>query len=164
MIDDWDDVINDVVKQSMIWALENDAELAKDLALANLDEIARLKAQVKVLQTELDTPSAAITQLKQAAERRTAQRDEALAELDRVNALLRASESMLRAVEDSVSDPRRAIIKADRLAGQAMIEAHAAKAKYPEIWDECAEAYSEWMWNNPGPSGVPSDPPRNPYE
>lgn len=33
-----------------------------------------------------------------------------------------------------------------------------------EAWDEAAEATSEWMWNNPSPSGIHHDPPRNPYE
>ncbi|WP_330473792.1 hypothetical protein [Terrabacter sp. C0L_2] len=32
-----------------------------------------------------------------------------------------------------------------------------------EAWDEAAEATAEWMWNNPSPSGIPHDPPRNPY-
>lgn len=30
-------------------------------------------------------------------------------------------------------------------------------------WDEGAEATADWMANNPGPSGTPRDPPRNPY-
>lgn len=33
-----------------------------------------------------------------------------------------------------------------------------------EVWDEAAEATAEWMATNPGPSGIGSDPPRNPYE
>lgn len=33
-----------------------------------------------------------------------------------------------------------------------------------QVWDNCAEAYSDWMWNNPTPAGIPIDPPRNPYE
>ena len=33
-----------------------------------------------------------------------------------------------------------------------------------EVWVESAEATAEWMANNPGPSGIPSDPPTNPYE
>lgn len=31
-------------------------------------------------------------------------------------------------------------------------------------WSEGAEATAEWMANNPGPSGIPIDPPSNPYE
>jgi len=31
------------------------------------------------------------------------------------------------------------------------------------LWDEGAEATAEWMANNPGPSGIPHDPPHNPY-
>lgn len=31
-------------------------------------------------------------------------------------------------------------------------------------WEEGAEATAEWISNNPGPSGIPADPPRNPYE
>jgi hypothetical protein len=37
----------------------------------------------------------------------------------------------------------------------------AAKA---EAWDEAAEAVADWMSNNPSPSGIPHDPPRNPYD
>ena len=33
-----------------------------------------------------------------------------------------------------------------------------------EIWAEGFEQALEWMQNNPGPSGEPLDPPRNPYE
>lgn len=33
-----------------------------------------------------------------------------------------------------------------------------------QAWDEGAEATAEWMASNPGPSGVGSDPPSNPYE
>lgn len=32
-----------------------------------------------------------------------------------------------------------------------------------QTWDEAAEATAEWMATNPGPSGIPADPPRNPY-
>lgn len=31
------------------------------------------------------------------------------------------------------------------------------------VWDEGAEATIEWMANNPSPTGVPHDPPINPY-
>ena len=44
----------------------------------------------------------------------------------------------------------------------AVAPAIAARAK-AEAWDEAAEAVSDWMWNNPSPSGIPHDPPRNPY-
>lgn len=33
-----------------------------------------------------------------------------------------------------------------------------------QAWDDSAEATADWMSNNPSPSGVPHDPPRNPYE
>lgn len=33
-----------------------------------------------------------------------------------------------------------------------------------EAWREGAESTAEWMANNPGPSGIPHDPPTNPYE
>jgi hypothetical protein len=33
-----------------------------------------------------------------------------------------------------------------------------------QVWNEAAEAIADWMWNNPSPSGIPHDPPRNPYE
>lgn len=33
-----------------------------------------------------------------------------------------------------------------------------------KVWEEASEAISDWMWNNPSPSGIPVDPPRNPYE
>lgn len=32
-----------------------------------------------------------------------------------------------------------------------------------ELWDQVAEATAEWIVNNPGPSGIPIDPPQNPY-
>lgn len=32
------------------------------------------------------------------------------------------------------------------------------------VWDEAAEATADWMANNPSPSGIPVDPPRNPYK
>jgi hypothetical protein len=31
------------------------------------------------------------------------------------------------------------------------------------VWDDAAEATAEWTANNPGPGGVPHDPPRNPF-
>lgn len=37
------------------------------------------------------------------------------------------------------------------------------KAQRADAWDESAEATAEWMAHNPRPSGVPHDPPRNPY-
>lgn len=44
----------------------------------------------------------------------------------------------------------------------AIAPAIAARAK-ADAWDEAAEATADWMWNNPGPSGIPTDPPQNPY-
>ena len=32
-----------------------------------------------------------------------------------------------------------------------------------DAWDEGAEQTTEWMANNPGPTGIPHDPPANPY-
>jgi hypothetical protein len=37
-------------------------------------------------------------------------------------------------------------------------------AALARAWDQGAEATAEWTANNPGPSGVPHDPPSNPYE
>ena len=45
----------------------------------------------------------------------------------------------------------------------AVAPAIVARAK-AEAWDEAAESVTDWMWNNPSPSGIPHDPPRNPYE
>lgn len=42
-------------------------------------------------------------------------------------------------------------------AAQALRDAQA------EAWDEAAEATADWMANNPSPSGIPHDPPSNPY-
>jgi hypothetical protein len=39
-----------------------------------------------------------------------------------------------------------------------------AKPDLADAWDEGAEAINEWIAANPGPSGIWSDPPRNPYE
>ena len=33
-----------------------------------------------------------------------------------------------------------------------------------EVWIDCAEQTADWMWNNPGNTGGPVDPPRNPYD
>jgi hypothetical protein len=33
-----------------------------------------------------------------------------------------------------------------------------------QAWDDSAEATADWMAHNPGPSGIPADPPRNPYD
>lgn len=57
----------------------------------------------------------------------------------------------------------------DYFQGARLAEAIVAAGWVPaervaEAWDEAAEATSEWMWSNPGPSGIPSDPPRNPYD
>ncbi len=45
------------------------------------------------------------------------------------------------------------------LRNKGLVEVDAAV-----VWEEAAEAISEWMWNNPSPSGIPHDPPRNPYD
>ena len=45
-----------------------------------------------------------------------------------------------------------------RVALDAVAPAIAAR-----VWDEAAEAVADWMSNNPSPSGIPHDPPRNPY-
>jgi hypothetical protein len=33
-----------------------------------------------------------------------------------------------------------------------------------QAWQESAEATADWMATNPGPSGIPHDPPTNPYD
>lgn len=33
-----------------------------------------------------------------------------------------------------------------------------------QTWEESAEATADWMSNNPGPTGIPHDPPSNPYD
>lgn len=33
-----------------------------------------------------------------------------------------------------------------------------------EVWDEASHDTAEWLANNPGPTGIPHDPPINPYE
>jgi hypothetical protein len=50
----------------------------------------------------------------------------------------------------------------DRATIQRLRAEH-IKRLQAEAWDEAAEATAEWMANNPSPSGIPHDPPRNPY-
>lgn len=33
-----------------------------------------------------------------------------------------------------------------------------------EAWYDAAEQTADWMASNPGPSGIPRDPPTNPYD
>ncbi len=53
----------------------------------------------------------------------------------------------------------------DRLADQIERDGdHAGTTVTAEqAWDEAAEATADWMSNNPSPSGIPHDPPSNPY-
>jgi hypothetical protein len=51
-----------------------------------------------------------------------------------------AAESLLRAIEDSRLDPARAIIKADRLAGEAIIKADALAAKVADAGEQIGQA------------------------
>lgn len=43
-------------------------------------------------------------------------------------------------------------------------EARGRREGRAEAWDEGFEAGSEFTAHNPGPSGIPHDPPRNPYD
>lgn len=45
---------------------------------------------------------------------------------------------------------------------EAVLDAVAADVA-ARAWDEAAEAVADWMSINPGPSGIPHDPPANPY-
>ena len=56
----------------------------------------------------------------------------------------------------------REIARLDPGSGEKKIDYGRASAE--AAWNEGFEASSEWMANNPGPSGIPHDPPRNPYE
>lgn len=51
-----------------------------------------------------------------------------------------------------------AVIAAGWVPAERVAEARA------EGWDEGFEASFEWVANNPGPSGIPHDPPRNPHD
>lgn len=54
------------------------------------------------------------------------------------------------------ADVTSALLTADRTK--------ALDAMKAQVWDEAAEAVADWMSNNPSPSGIPQDPPRNPYD
>jgi hypothetical protein len=73
---------------------------------------------------------------------------------DAEQAELRAEVERLRAEIDECWVPLYHGTKSER---------DSAEAKLAQAWDEGFEAASNWIGSNPPPSGVWSDPPRNPY-
>lgn len=64
----------------------------------------------------------------------------------------------LRGETDGPNSPRHAWHLADEVLDSDWLRNLKA-----DLWDEAAEATAEWVANNPYPSGIPVDPPRNPY-
>lgn len=103
------------------------------------DEQGRLIAERDAAVTERGVVLAEFKQLR-------ADRDAAIARAE-------AAEALLRAIEDSRLDPARAIIKADALAGEAIIRAHNAERTRDEALAKIAAGLAladEWSQRDHG--------------